>query len=248
MKQNFIVIFTNHDATLNIVKQISITTTFIDKLNFCFIRTSNYIQRFNVELRYKLEKQHIVFDALSRFVSINTNIALAKKKLNTLFTIVLIKIEKSFRRKLIAEYIFDLNWKAITSVLNQQVINAKNSAKLLFYRKNNLIFRSDDFTIDNHAYESYRLCISQSIIQNILVVAHDNNHFDFARCYEKISTFYYIRDLFKYFWNYLKHCFKCQTYQIRRYKPYKSLQSILILFVFFHIVTIDFILTLSISL
>ena len=106
-KQNFIVIFTNHDVVLSIIKQISMTIVFIDKLNFRFVRASNYIQRFDVKLRHKFEKQHIVSNVLSRFVNTNIDIAFDEKELNALFIVVLMKIEKNFRRKLVANYFND---------------------------------------------------------------------------------------------------------------------------------------------
>ena len=158
------------------------------------------------------------------------------------------KIDEDFRRKLVVDYQIDFNWKKIFLILNQQNKNAENNVKLFFYRKfTNLIFRFDDFTIDDHVYEPRRLCIFQSIVQNILVAAHVENdsHFEFVRCYEFIFVFYYICELFKYFRNYLKHCFKCLIYQIRRHKSYESLQSIFTSSIFFHTIIIDFILTLS---
>ena len=245
-KQRFTIIFTNHDATLDIAKQTSMITAFIDKLNLRLVRVSDYIQRFDFELRHKSDKQHIVFDVLSRLVSFNTDVALEEDELDVLFTTALMKIEKDFRKKLVADYISDLNWKKIFTMLNQQNKNDENVVKFSFYRKiNEFIFRFDDFIIDSHVYESHRLCISHSAIQNILIVVHDDSHSDFARCYEKIATFYYIRDLIRYLRNYLKHCSKCQTYQTRRHKFYDSLQFIFISNIFFHIIIIDFILILS---
>ena len=244
-EQRFTVIFTNHDATLKLTKQTSLNIVFIDKFNLRLIKTFDYIQRFEIELRHKSNKQHIVFDAFSRLISINIDTTFEKNELNALFTMSLVKMKKDFRQKLIIDYNTDLNWKKIFSMLDQQNKNDANVVKLSFYRKNELIFRFDNYTIDNHVYEFHRFCISQSIIQNILVVAYDNNHSNFARCYNKIATFYYIRDLFKYLKNYFKHCFKYQTYQTRRHKSYDSLQFILTSNILFHIIIIDFILTLS---
>ena len=73
-----------------------------------------------------------------------------------------------------------------------------NVVKFSFYRKNELIFRFDNYIIDNHVYKFHRFCVFQSIIQNIFIVVHDDNHSNFVRCYDKITVFYYIRDLFKY--------------------------------------------------
>ena len=126
--------------------------------------------------------------------------------------------------------------------------NAENSARLLFYRElNDLIFRSNEFTSKNHAYESRRLCVLWLAIQNILKTAHDDSHLEFARCYEKIFSSYYIRGLSRYCRDFLKHYSKCQAYQTRRHKSYDSLQSILTSSISFHTITIDFVLTLPSS-
>ena len=244
-EQRSIIIFIDHDATLSLVKQTSLITAFTDKLNLRLIKAFDYIQRFEIELRHKSDKQHIVSDALSRLVSINIDTTSEEGELNALFTTAFVKMKTDFRQKLVADYNIDLNWKKISSVLDQQNKNDVNVVKLSFYRENELIFRFDDYIIDSHAYESHRLCISQSAIQNILVVAHDDSHSNFARCYDKIAVSYYIRDLFRYLRDFLKHCFKCQTYQTRRHKFYDSLQSIFTSNISFHIIIIDFILTLS---
>ena len=51
-----IIIYTNYDVIIEIVKQITLTIIFIDKLNFWLIRAFDYIQRFNLEIKYKLDK------------------------------------------------------------------------------------------------------------------------------------------------------------------------------------------------
>ena len=124
--------------------------------------------------------------------------------------------------------------------------NGKNVVKLFFDRKNDLIFRFDQ-NIENHDYQSRRLCIFHSIIKNILNIVYNNIHFGYARCYEIVLFNYYIRDLIRYLRNYLKYCFKYQMFQTRRHKLYDFLQSIFILSISFHIIIIDFVLTLFLS-
>ena len=153
-------------------------------------------------------------------------------------------MKKDFRRKLIANYVTDFNWKKIFDVLNNQI--TENNARFSFYRKNDFIFRSNDVTFDDHAFESRRLCIFATIISNILTTTHDENHVEFARCYEKIASSYYIRNLFRYLRNFLKHCFKCQIFQIHWHCFYDSFQFIFTLSIFFHTIIIDFILILFI--
>ena len=108
-KQRFIIIFTNHDAILDITKQINMITVFIDKLNFRFVRVFDYIQRFDVELRHKSNKQHIVFDVFFRLINFNIDVTFEKNELDVFFTTILVKIEKDFRKKFVANYINDLN-------------------------------------------------------------------------------------------------------------------------------------------
>ena len=75
---------------------------------------------------------------------------------------------------------------------------------------------------------------------------HDfNNHDDFHRTYDRIINSIYIRQLIKRLHNYIDHCSKCQLNQTKRHFFYEFLQSIFISSIFFHIINIDFILTLS---
>lgn len=62
-------IYTDHGAALGIAKQKSLSTTSVERSN---LRASEYIQRFNIELRHKDRKTHIVLDALSRFAQKST--------------------------------------------------------------------------------------------------------------------------------------------------------------------------------
>ena len=243
-----IVIYTNHDSTLEIVKQISLIISSIDKFNLRFVRASNYIQRFNLDIRHKSDKQHIMSNVLSRLINLNESIkkSFDENELNALFIITLIEMKKIFRNRLLKDYIKNSVWRKIITLLNaQKQIDTENNATLSFYRKNDFIFRVDDHTSD-HVFQSRRLCISQSFIDEILDTFHDvvNDHFDFVKCYERMSIFYFIRDLFKQLRNYLRHCSNCQIYQIRRHKSYDFLQSILSISMLFHTFIIDFILIL----
>ena len=242
-----IVIYTNHDSTLKIVKQIFFIISSIDKFNFRFVRASNYIQRFNFDIRHKFDKQHIMSNVLFRLVSFNDSIKklFDENELNTLFITTFIEMKKVFRNRLLEDYIKNSVWKKIIVLLNaQKQIDTENNAILSFYRENDFIFRVDDYIFD-HAFQSRRLCISQSIVDEILDTFHDvvNDHLDFAKCYERMSVFYFIRDFFKQLREYLRHCSNCQIHQIKRHKSYDFLQSILSISIFFHIFIIDFILS-----
>ena len=236
-----IVVYIDHDFVLRIVKQITLSINSIDKLNLRLIRASNYLQRFNLNIRHKFDKQHIVLDAFFKLVSVNIESFLWKffaneKELDALFIVSLIEMNEFFRKRIIANYESDLNWKRIFSILN-----VENDVVLFFCRENDLIFRIDDFEL----YDTRRFCIFHSIIKDIFQLVHDEEHFEYARFYEKIFVNYYIREFSQYLRDYLKHCFECQIYQTRRHFSYDFLQLILTSSIFFHTITIDFILTLS---
>lgn len=63
------IIYTNHSATVSIVKQTSLNTVSTEKSNLRLIRASEYLQRFRLDVRYKPGKTNTVPDALSRLAS-----------------------------------------------------------------------------------------------------------------------------------------------------------------------------------
>ena len=64
------IVYIDHDATLSIARQTTLFTSFIDKLNLRFVRAFDYIQRFDFIIKHKLDKLHIVSNALSRLIII----------------------------------------------------------------------------------------------------------------------------------------------------------------------------------
>lgn len=65
-------IYTDHATTLGIVKQTSLNTVSMEKLNLRLIRASGYLQRFRLDVRYKPGRTHYAPDALSRLASRET--------------------------------------------------------------------------------------------------------------------------------------------------------------------------------
>ena len=205
-----IVIYTNHDATLNIINQTSFIISFIDKFNFRFVRISNYIQRFDLDIRHKFDKQHIVSNVLFKLISDNVNaFNHDDDEFDALFIISFVEMKSKFKQRILNDYKIDFNWKRISKQLNVE-INNEIVANLSFCKKkNDFIFRSNDFIIDDHVYESRKLCISHSIVQNIFELIHDDEHFDYVKCFEQIAFFWYIREFFRYLRDYFKHCSNC---------------------------------------
>ena len=68
------IVYTDHSATLGIVRQSSLTLmTLIDKMNLQLVHVSEYLQRFHLDVQHKAGKVNIVPDALSQLASSSTS-------------------------------------------------------------------------------------------------------------------------------------------------------------------------------
>ena len=239
-----IIIYTNHEAILDIFKQTILSTFFTNKLNLRLVRVFDYIQRFDLIIRHKSEKLHVVLDALFRLFTSNSKSTIEdENELNMLFisahfTVSLIAIDDDFKKRIVSEYVENSDWQKIINVLNNA---KKNQIKVSFMRKNELIFKKK---INDTSFIFRRMCISSSMIKEILSIAHDKEHSEFDHIYSKLISSWYIRNLTKHFHVYLKHCSICNKNRTKRHKSYESLQSILFSSISFHTLTIDFILEL----
>ena len=224
------IVYIDHDVALKIAKQINLITSFIDKLNLKLIRASNYVQRFFSQIRHKSDKFHIVFDALSR-LSFNkaqfSNYSQNDELDVLLHTASLIEMNNEFKNKMLSNYKNDSDWIKISKMLN------KKDILLSFLRENDDLIYRKEICDDSASFVSKRMCVSTSLIKNILTIVHNERHFNFDRIYERIINFWYIRDLISRFIRFLKHCFKCNTNRIKRHKSFDSLQSIMSFSIFF---------------
>ena len=101
------IIYTDHSAAIDIVRQSSINTTSTEKLNLRLIRASEYLQRFRIELRHKPGKTNIVPNALSRLASRSYRSKPESSSiLNNVdsFPVSLITVSESFRTRLLEGY------------------------------------------------------------------------------------------------------------------------------------------------
>jgi hypothetical protein len=81
-KRSLIIIFTNHAALIEIIKQTSLTFFNTNKLNLRLMKIFQYFSALFIEIRVKSEKFHVISNALSRLFSItnkNDSTRLSKK-------------------------------------------------------------------------------------------------------------------------------------------------------------------------
>ena len=238
----FTIIYTDHEISFAIVKQTFLSTSSTNKLNLRLVRASNYIQRFDFIIRHKSNKLHLMSDALFKLsVTSAINTQSENEEFDVFFTANLIEMISEFRKKLIEEYIKNSNWRKISKLI---ATSNKNETILSFITKDQLIYRKNSH---NMLFVSERLCISESLIQNILQTVHESSHSGFDKIYQNVVFFYYIKSLSTHIKRYLKHCSKCDKNQTKRHKSYDFLQFILSSSTSFHTIIIDFVLTISTS-
>ena len=236
------IIYTDHDASLVIAKQTFLTISSTDKLNLRLIRAFEYIQRFDLIIRHKSDKLHIVSNALSRLsFDSNTNTDDKDDELDVLFVVFMTKMNSEFKKRLINEYAVDPNWIKIAKIIDS---NNKDNTTIFFIKVDELIYRKK-ISDNASSFVSRRMCVSASFVNDILHMIHNEDHFEFDRTYERIICSWYIRDLISRLKKFLKHCSKCNVNRTKRHKSFDSLQSILFSSISFHTLIIDFVLALS---
>lgn len=93
-----------------------------------------------------------------------------------------------------------------------------------------------------------RLCIPKKLAGEIFALAHDRlGHADYHKIYDRAVASFYIRKMSRKLQAYVAHCPQCQQNRTARHSPYGSLRPIQSPATSFHIVTIDFILAMSVT-
>lgn len=103
-----IIVYTNHAFILFIVKQFILITFSTNKLNLRLIRTSKFFSRFNFDVRYKFDKNHLISNALFKLSNDNKKShSKSKNEFDVLhvYHTILIELKSKFRFKIIKKYI-----------------------------------------------------------------------------------------------------------------------------------------------
>ena len=273
-KSSFVFIFTDHAATAKIISQTFLTITNTDKFNLRLIRVFQFFSILPIKIKIKSKKFHIILDVFSRlksfapnektfilknFDDLNLNVMIAmfiaKKNtpqwnvkfhhiyemLNAHFgeSLILIKMNEKFSTVLKKTYNANDQWRKIKIKLKVRVDRFDIFDDIKFVLKDSQIYYASNEIIS-------RLCIFWKLEKEIYVLIHDNNHHcDFHRAYARIADFLYIRHLAKRFRKYIKYCKKCMKNQIMRHAPYEKLKFINTMILLFHIIIIDFIVSMS---
>ena len=152
---------------------------------------------------------------------------------------VLLKINDEFIKILKKVYETNVQWNKIR-------------VKIRFKKNSDDIFNHMNFIFkQNRLYYAStskvpRFCISWNMKKDIFEIVHDQNHHcDFHRIYVKAVEAVYIKHFETRLKRYIRYCKQCQERQTTKHVSYDQLISIKIMTLFFHTVTIDFIVALS---
>ncbi|MGI0135223.1 MAG: integrase zinc binding domain-containing protein [Candidatus Micrarchaeaceae archaeon] len=220
----------------------------IEKLNLRLVRASEYMALFDLYVRHKPGKDHLVPDALSRLPASGSPHPLeAKGELDALhtepyaFIALTVQMSNTFKRKILKGYAEDSMWTRTLTTVKANAALGQNAASLPFELQDGLLFRID-------AQDSPpRLCIPPNCLQDIFEPLHRNNHIGYAKMHALIISSFYIWRLKHHLRAYLLHCPECLVFQTRRHAPYGSLQPIETPPCPYHTITIDFVLGLPTS-
>lgn len=201
---------------MNIWEQILIMSTNSTlRMNIRLIKVPQIFNQFRLNIKYKLDKNHKIFDAFFRFVSINTKTQSSKhSKLNVLFTYntTLIEMSNKFYDNILKRYFKNLVWKNIATMIQNNETFDENAADFSFdtykkisietnvYIKSRFEFSTNEIETNksttsinkllyhiNKFTELRRLCISNSCLENIMKIVYNNDYSEFVRCFEIIS-------------------------------------------------------------
>ncbi len=139
------------------------------------------------------------------------------------------------------KYAEESKWEHILWILERNNALRPDITRLSYEIRDDLIFYKD-------LEKEPCLCISKSLYDKMFKIAHDDiDHSGYAWIHKRLINLLYFYDLSKNLHEYIQHCSQCQLSQMLHHKPYDVLQSIITSPCPFHTLTINFILTLSLS-
>ncbi|SLM36754.1 reverse partial [Lasallia pustulata] len=175
------IVFTDHSATTSIAKQTTPSSSSTDKVNLRLVRASQYVSTFDLDIRFRPGKQHIVPDALSRLMN-----KAAEEQVGTFsdkgtldevfaFHVSLVELTESYRAKLVKAYNEDKQWSKIIDALRKHAESQKKEKEP--EPPKNIQFRLIEGLVYYQELDGRRrLCISKSLEKKVFELAHDDNH------------------------------------------------------------------------
>ncbi len=151
------IIYTDHSAAIWIARQTSLIITSTNKLNLRLVRASAFLSQFDLDVRFRPGKEHVVADALSRLPQ-QDNLAqgldefldaqVASTEATHVYNATLIEMSEGFRKAIQTGYQRDQRWTRLAPLIKEDV-----SPGVQFVWRDGLIYFVD--SLDGRL----RLCI-----------------------------------------------------------------------------------------
>jgi hypothetical protein len=118
------IIWTNHSVIATIIKQTKMITSNIDKLNLRLVRIDMYFSQFDLDIRHKSKRDHVISDALFRLSTFqNDNEKITDNSDNKILDDINVYVETliemffNFKSRLVSVYKIDKEWFSLYVML-----------------------------------------------------------------------------------------------------------------------------------
>ncbi len=262
------IIYINHAVAVTIAKQTSLITANTDKLNLRLIQASQYLSIFQLNIRHKTDKANIMLDALFRLLRKKLELKLMKAafkndildllheriihKDQTIYVCIvfLMKISLKFKSNLIQALENDKRWKNILTIARKKTVSesSDNHSVIIQTKEDHFkVWKELLYHVNRDSKRHVQLVISKFMKHIMFSLTHSSHHADFHWIYQQIIKTMYVRKLTSRLRKFIDHYSECQLYQIKQHQFYDEMISINFANIFFHTITLNFILTLLIS-
>ena len=272
-----VVVFTDHSATCQIARQTSLNTVSIEKSNLKLIRSSEYLQRFRLDIRHRSGITNVIPDALSRLPRDTAPtlpgdfISPARASIAETVKLRLLERESKYNHTEEQSALYldieRVSAHPVTLVqlsedfkarLRQGYVDDPRWVRIRETLDNNQALGENaaelpyriirDLIYYQDPDQGRRLCIPQPLVGEVFRLAHDDTgHQGYDRTHQRLTEGLYIAKMAKQLREYIRHCPDCQLRQTPRHPIHGSLQPLLFPPRPFHTISIDFILALPIS-
>ena len=231
-------------------------------MNLKLIRASTYISQFNIVIKHKAGRDHVIPDALSRLPARRPSHEPTTTETQA-YNGTIVELSEPFKARLLEAY-KEREWATIWAELEQenprvptkptkktgratrnrpttpqQLVAKEKNHRTSFQMHGQLIFHVNSNT------GKQRLCIPKSMMGEVFKIAHDNAfHMGYHRAFNTLSEGLYIRRLAHHLKQYIDCCPECRFNRTARHAPYGSMVAITSPAVPFHTICMDFIVAL----
>ena len=100
------IVWTDHSAIPSIAKQVKLSSSNVDKLNLRLVRASTYLSQFNIAVKHKAGRDHVISNALSRLPArdkIEPRQHSAESKMHA-YSCTVVELSDTFKAQLLEAY------------------------------------------------------------------------------------------------------------------------------------------------